>query len=79
MYVWMMEHCDGESENFLLKDSHSPCKKKYGAVMYVWMMEHCDCVPLPWRSSSQPSPSLFQVKSKPSLAPVLTTTLASGV
>ena len=28
MYVWMMEHCDGESENFLSKDSHPPCKKK---------------------------------------------------
>ena len=79
MYVWMMEHCDGESENFLLKDSHPPCKKKYGAVMYVWMMEHCDGEPHPWNSYSQTSPSLLQVKSRLSLAPVLTTTLASGV
>ena len=47
--------------------------------MYVWMMEHCDGVPLPWRSFFQTSPSLLQVKSRLSLAPALTTTLASGV
>ena len=51
----------------------------YGTVMYVWMMEHCDGEPHPWNSYSQTSPSLLQVKSRPSLAPVLTTTLASGV